>query len=238
MQSVSDRWTTYGALLPDELQQRLRRIDDTTRELHWHLSSNDEVLYWREYTSGKDYTFSDTNQFIGNLKKEPSRPEGQLKHKRAAIARASAYFSAQLNPKWLDIATLVPMPCSKKADHPDYDDRMTQVCRGIRYDGGKRPDVRELIKSTKSMTAAHRRTSAEGRPKVTDLEAIYAIDETLVDKTPRLIGVVDDIITAGTHFRAVSNLLTRRFPNATITGLFVARRVFPPERRVEFDVLD
>lgn len=214
--------------MPDELNQRLRTIDKTTRELHWHLSETDEVLYWREYTSDRDYSYSNTNQLIANLKKEPTRPPNQLRHKEEAITRTANYFSSILSPRWLAQATLVPVPCSKAKGHAEYDDRMTRICRGIRFDNGKVPDVRELVTVTQSMVAAHKRTRAERRPTVGELEAIYRIDETLANPAPTIIGIVDDVITAGTHFRAMSNLLRRRFPNTKIIGLFVARRVFPP----------
>jgi len=40
------------------------------------------------------------------------------------------------------------------------------------------------------------------------------------------IGILDDVLTAGTHFRAMQTVLSDRFPGVPIIGLFVARRVF------------
>jgi predicted amidophosphoribosyltransferase len=104
---------------------------------------------------------------------------------------------------------------------------MTRICKGIRRD--LRPDVRELVYVTQSMEASHRR---EDRPKPHQIEAIYRIDEDIAAPAPTAICIVDDVITAGAHFRAMSNVLKARFPNVPILGLFVARRVVPP---VEFD---
>jgi len=42
---------------------------------------------------------------------------------------------------------------------------------------------------------------------------------------PKHIGLFDDVITAGSHFRAAKDLLQDRFPEAKIVGIFVARRV-------------
>lgn len=44
---------------------------------------------------------------------------------------------------------------------------------------------------------------------------------------PRAIGIFDDVLTAGTHFRAMDTILRARFPNVPITGIFLARRVLP-----------
>ena len=37
--------------------------------------------------------------------------------------------------------------------------------------------------------------------------------------------VVDDVLTAGTHFRAAKSILGARFSDTRIIGLFIARRV-------------
>jgi hypothetical protein len=42
------------------------------------------------------------------------------------------------------------------------------------------------------------------------------------------MAILDDVLTAGTHFRAMSIVLSQRFPGVPIVGLFIARRVFPP----------
>jgi hypothetical protein len=51
---------------------------------------------------------------------------------------------------------------------------------------------------------------------------------------PRAIGVVDDVLTAATHFRAMKDVLATRFPGIPITGIFIARRVFPDDAGLEF----
>ena len=39
------------------------------------------------------------------------------------------------------------------------------------------------------------------------------------------VAVVDDLLTTGAHFRAVATVLSARFPDIDVVGLFIARRV-------------
>jgi predicted amidophosphoribosyltransferase len=57
------------------------------------------------------------------------------------------------------------------------------------------------------------------------LEAGYILDRQLLAPLPQAIAVVDDVLTTGAHFVAVSNILRREFPSTSIVGLFIARRV-------------
>ena len=122
----------------------------------------------------------------------------------------------------------MPIPCSKVEGDPDYDTRIEQICRGI----GTSVDVRRLVYQTASTTASHEAGDGE-RLTVQDLLNVYQINEALANPTPTSIGIVDDVLTAGTHFRAMKTVLSARFPDATIFGIFVARRVFP-EDEVDF----
>ena len=40
-----------------------------------------------------------------------------------------------------------------------------------------------------------------------------------------MIGLFDDVLTTGAHFRAASAVLKQSFPGVRIVGLFIARRV-------------
>ena len=144
-------------------------------------------------------------------------------YKRRAVENAGRQLREALdalNPKWLSIATLVPMPPSKVKSDPMYDDRLMQLLRVL--GAGLQLDIREMIVQRDSTEAAH---SAEARPRVEELSDNYVIDETLVDPPPRVIGMIDDVLTTGSHFKAAQRLLRRRFPSVMIYGIFVARRV-------------
>jgi len=200
---------------------RLRKIDEHSRPDHFRLSGDDECFFVYEYTSRQNYSFSATNSLISNLKKKPG--SRGYSHKLDAIGRSARPFRDGISPEWLDGATLVPVPPSKARGDPAYDDRMTQVCRAIR--GTPPLDVRELVVQRGCLAAAHE--SPSNRPSVEDLLRVYEIDESLVSPAPRWIGVFDDVLTAGTHFVALKTILQGRFPGISISGFFIARRIFP-----------
>ena len=83
-------------------------------------------------------------------------------------------------------------------------------------------DVREVILQLASTGAAH---DAENRPRPEVIEANYTIDEPLRNPAPQVIGLFDDVLTTGAHFRAASNLLKRTYPRVRLIGIFIARRV-------------
>ena len=84
-------------------------------------------------------------------------------------------FFCAPNVDWLRVATLIPVPPSKALDHPDYDYRMTEVCRGIKAEVAI--DVRELVRQTISMEAAH--VAGVQRPSVEELINVYEIGVAL-----------------------------------------------------------
>ena len=122
----------------------------------------------------------------------------------------------------------MPVPGSKALGHPERDDRMERVCQQM---GQPSPDVRSLIIQTQSTTASHEAAPGD-RITVDALRALYTIDEALTVPAPQAIAIVDDVLTAGTHYRAMHSTLTARFPEIPIIGVFVARRVFPDDPMV------
>jgi hypothetical protein len=114
-------------------------------------------------------------------------------------------------------------PPSKARGDPDYDDRMTKICQGIKTDPIVPIDIRELVVQTRSLEAAH---EGDKRPTVQELLATYRIVEDLIAPPPQAIGILDDVLTAGTHFVAVRTILRQRFSEVPIYGIFIARRVF------------
>ena len=54
---------------------------------------------------------------------------------------------------------------------------------------------------------------------------------------PRVIGIFDEVLTTGAHFKAVQELLQVQFAQAKIIGLFIARRVPETVDPDEFDVM-
>jgi hypothetical protein len=97
---------------------------------------------------------------------------------------------------------------------------MVRICRGM----GQGIDVRELVFQQQSTRASH--ASGANRITVQELLDLYRFDETLAEPPPTSIAIVDDMLTAGTHYRAMHSVLAGRYPDVPIIGLFIARRVF------------
>ncbi|RAZ71742.1 hypothetical protein [Mesorhizobium atlanticum] len=94
------------------------------------------------------------------------------------------------------------------------------------------PDVLEIVRHNHSHAAAH---ESADRPTVDDLLAIYEIDEDVAASKPLTsIAIFDDVLTAGTHYRAMQIKLAGQFPGVPIFGMFIARRAIPPSDAEEF----
>lgn len=130
----------------------LTKIDELIRPDHYHLDANDECYFIGEYTAGRGFAHSSTNQFIYNLKKSVERrglPDRVWKVR--AIQQGASVLRDSLNPAFLASATFVPVPPSRIASDTLYDDRMTQVLILL----GQNVDVRELVAQSEGMHDAH-----------------------------------------------------------------------------------
>ena len=205
------------------MSARFQKIDDQNRAEHSNLIAGDQCYYIYEYTSGHDYRFGATNSLISNFKKKPSLSgTAQYKYKGIAIQECGIAFGEAINANWLPGATLVPVPPSKIVGDPEYDDRILKICRAIPC--AVPIDIRELVTQRVSLGAAH-----EGghRPTIEELIAVYEIDESKAQPTPKRVAIVDDVLTVGTHFKAMEIVLKKRFAAVSVVGFFVARRILP-----------
>ncbi len=205
---------------------KLIKFDDETRKDHSYLRADDDCYFFIEWTAKKGYSYSDANGFMSNLKKNPSVDRFQLKHKLTAIREAAETLAEELPEKWLKKYTFVPVPPSKSKKDDDYDDRMSEILTKIGD-----VDVRELVYQLKSMDATH--TLKKKRHKVSELAANYKIAEKLTKPEPTRIVIVDDMVTAGAHYRAMCQVLRKRFPEVPISGVFLARRIFAGDEEEE-----
>ena len=204
------------------------RLQQIAREMqgdHARLKSDDRCYFLHEYTSNRGYTFGRVNQLIANLKKPVDRRgRNGYAYKEQAIRECSAALTRGLNDNWLSAGTLVPVPPSKAKDHPLYDDRLLRILNGITKQFPI--NVREMVIQTKTTLAAHE-AGLGGRPTLHKLLDIYELNPDALDPAPVNIAIFDDVLTAGTHFRAMKTVLSRKFPGVPISGIFIARRIFP-----------
>jgi hypothetical protein len=197
----------------------LTKLDELYLTHHWRLDATDECYFGGEYTAGKGFAYSATNQLILNLKKKMERKGlPDWGYKGLAIAQAAENLRTSLHPQYLATATFVPIPPSKNPEDPDYDDRMTQVLRLL----GDKVDVRELVIQLESMHDTHTAVSRHG-PNA--LYYNYRIDDNRLEPKPKQIAIVDDVLTTGAHFKAMRRILSETYPGVGIAGFFIARRV-------------
>jgi len=189
------------------------------------LEEADECYYLGEYTARKGYAHSPTNSLILNLKKDPIlRETPQWFYKGRAIAQAGRHLRLAFNEEWLQRATLIPIPPSKIRGHESYDDRMLNVLRFVGR--GSNFDIRELVLQRESTDADH---ECEYRRPSAEIAANYYIDELVREPAPQVFGVFDDVLTKGSHFKAMQLILNENFPDVPVTGIFIARRVPQPD---------
>lgn len=214
----------------DTFPQRLTRIDDLTRSDHYYLAGDDQCVFLGEYTARKGFSFSATNQLIINFKKSvATRGQPQWRYKEKAIAEAATALRVSLTEKALAEVTFVPIPPSKAKTDPLYDDRLVRTLRAVR--SNPPIDVRELIFQRASTTAVH---ESDDRPTPDAIASNYVVDTTLTTPAPKLIGLFDDVLTTGAHFKACQIVLRQTWPQIPIIGIFIARRA--PEA-VDFDII-
>lgn len=198
----------------------LTRLDELLLPEYRFLESSDECYFLREYTAGKGYAFSVTNDLILNFKKSPAvRETPQWFYKGQALDELARELQGALDLAWLRRATLVPMPPSKAPGHPEHDDRMLQLLRRL---AAAPLDIRELLVQAQSMSPAH---ASLARPRPEAIAANYRIAEPHAEPTPTTIGLFDDVLTTGAHFKAAQQVLRARFPGVPILGIFLARTV-------------
>lgn len=195
---------------------RLQKIDDTNRSDHYYLTPEDECLFLYEYTAGLGWRGGATNQLIHNLQKK--KGDNGYRYKSIAINDCAKALSATMHQDWTANTVSVPVPPSKIKTDPMYDDRIAQVCRAIRNPSElKVCELIEQIESTESFKGGHRLKPAE-------LRANYRFNEELLDGLPKEIGIVDDVLTTGSHFRALKDMIIERRPGTRVVGFFIARR--------------
>ena len=211
--------------------KRLTRVDRLALDDHSYISENDVCYYIGEYTARKGFGYSDTNNLISNLKKDVDlKGKPEWRYKEHAIRQAAAAFREAVGEGDLKALTFVPIPPSKCKSDPLYDDRLTQILRLI--DLGMGLDIREIVVQSISTEKSHLR---EDRPNPDELIELYSLDESLTSPIPNCIAIVDDVLTAGSHFKAMQEVLSSRFPSAHIIGLFIARRVWGADDPGDFD---
>ena len=159
---------------------RFTEVDELTRPDHFWLTVKDRCYFLGEYTARRGYAYSQTNNLILNFKKTPDRRgKPEWRYKTSAIRQAAVAFRRALG-RQPPRMTFVPIPPSKAAQDPLYDDRVTQMLRAIWP--AKPADVRENIIQPESTDSVH---DSLTRPTPQALAEGYRIADAMT--TPRVV---------------------------------------------------
>ena len=88
-------------------------------------------------------------------------------------------------------------------------------------------DVRELILQRENIEPFHQNKGGR-RLRPSELADNYYLNEDSKYPYPSVIGLFDDVLTTGSHFKAAKLILGAAFPDIPIKGFFIARRVSAP----------
>lgn len=198
----------------------LLKLDGLALSQHVDLEKTDKCYYWRQYTPGMGYNFSTTNQLIHNFQ-IPILENHRKHHKEGAIKQIAKEFAQVLiKEQVFRECTFVPMPTSKPYNHPEYDDRLCRILHKVAEIKQINMDIRQLVFQTSEMKPSKtgHRLSAD------ELDQIYKLDRSLISPKPKAIIVFDDVLTKGSHFKAMQKTLKTEitFANVTIIGIFIA----------------
>jgi hypothetical protein len=214
------------------LRKTPQRIDELTRGDHPRLLPDDVIFYFGDYTARAGYDHSACNQLVFNIKKPMSyRESGQWYYKTKAIEDCAKLVASTVMNS-LGQLTFVPIPPSKVKYDAGYDNRIVQMMSQVVSASGERAQILELVTQKVSRDAAH---ETGVRPTVDDLKANYELDASLLSQVRQNLIIVDDVLTNGTSFRAMSDTIKLALPEHSIFGLFIARTVHPPIDLLIFD---
>lgn len=211
---------------------KLQKIDESLLSEHSCLIDSDHCYFIGEYSARQGFDHINPNQHIQNMNqvinnfKKPMERKGlnEWYYKDQAILKIAFWLMSTTAWDKLKTATWIPIPPSKVSSDPQYDDRLWRVLLKMKEKDSSL-DIRELILTKSNRKAAHE--PGASRPKVTEHQKNFVIDESKTNPKPKAIILFDDIITSGAHFKAAQSLLQVEFPGIPIIGIFVARSVSP-----------
>ena len=178
---------------------------------HPYIENNDTCYYAREYKSG-DKKFK-TNQLIYSFKtvrQELPQGESITDLREKAIETISQEIADFFKPN--GIYTITAIPSSKIKTDPKYDnrfedlfDKLKEYCPYLKIDW-----------------------PVENKKSIDHTKDLNLIKENYIwkgwkENPPERIFILDDVLTKGTHFRAISDFLKNNRYKGDIVGLFISK---------------
>jgi predicted amidophosphoribosyltransferase len=162
-----------------------------------------------------------------------AHPE-RLRYKDAAISKFGSDLASALPEIFSEIggsekAAFVPVPPSASKSSPEYDNRLVRILKEtgmcIHF---CEINIREAVILNGDYMASHK--SGNFRISLNELMGIMRFVEGQSLSDFEHIFIFDDVITAGTHYKAVKNILLRHgCAEKDIYGLFLARTIDPKD---------
>lgn len=196
---------------------RFTLIDESSFHQHPYLKKDDKCYCWGTYTPRVGFNYSQMNQLIANLKKGIDRKRCRdYPYKEEAI-KTIAHWVAALIP--MEKFTFVPIPPSHCKSDPLYDDRMVLILKYAKFLNNEL-DFCEIVEQKTTMQASH---CNENRSHPGQLVENYKVDKEALNNARSTIIIFDDVLTAGSHFKAMKEVILQHRSDVKIIGLFVAR---------------
>lgn len=195
-----------------------------TRKRQFINVETDVIFYFHDFIANAGYQASESNSDIFSLKNRVDCSQGAMWYKTRAIRTFAQDIKlfVQSFPKHLK-AALTWIPASKSKDDPLYDDRLKQVA-DIVVEGMPNILSIETLSTKRTHTPCHK----DGHLRDPDyLRSTFVWEDCNLNFFDYIM-IIDDILTSGAHFRAMSDMITNKYPSAKICGIFWAATVDQP----------
>ena len=196
-------------------------IDETERRALL-LDDSDMCFYYLVRTSG-GWSASDANSRIDDFKKPVTSSRAALRYKDEEIARFADDVAGLMRTQGFrrlignyGPAALVPMPTSSPKGSPGYDARLARLCEAV-AGSAEGLYVMDVFDMKAGVTPSH----AGGTRNASFLKDAMAID-TRGKALPKIVILVDDVITTGSHYVACRDLIYEESPESVVIGVFLA----------------
>lgn len=221
-------------------KRSLSKIDESTIRDHYYINGDDSIFYFGEYISGAGFKGGEYNSLISNLKKDEelkvTKP-GEYNWKEKAETDCAVLLSDFFNGV-VELANIlfIPTPPSKCYTDSKYDARLVRILKKSSQQLKHKLIFKNVVSQIDSMESSH--SSHDKRHSPQDLIKNYKVDFSLITAPyPEMVCIFDDVITSGSHFRAMHEVLRPYFPESTqFIGIFIARRIFA--HNTDLDDLD
>lgn len=189
------------------------------------LIGPDDYCYYYLVRTSDGFDASPANSMIANFKKDVERyrnNQSVWRYRNDAVDDMAEAVSGFLNNVSIQRlirasspAFLVPMPTSNPRSYEFYNDRLDVLC-------DKAASQVQGISVQRAFDMRHRMESshAGGTRSISSLREAIIFDG--FPQIPRIVILVDDVITTGSHYVACRDLIRTRYPDALVIGLFLA----------------